>query len=91
MKSFIVSRLLFESRKSEKNYFLSFWNNDKMIDHRINHIFDEKTSFRVELDNHSHVLVSIQSINWRRFILFNIFNSESKHIKHRINFINLDF
>jgi hypothetical protein len=67
-----------------------FWNIDETIDHEINHILDEKTSSEVEFDNHSHALVSTRSINWRRLILLNTLNSESKHIKHRVNFVNLD-
>jgi hypothetical protein len=68
------------------------WNIDKTIDHEINHALDEKISHEIEFDNHSHVLVivSAQLINWCRFILFHTLNSESKHIKHRVNFVNLD-
>jgi hypothetical protein len=84
-----VSFVIWIKKKRKKSFFFHFWNIDKMIDHRINYIVDEKTSFRVELDNFSHVFVS--TINCRRFILFSSFNNENKHIKHRVNFINFDF
>jgi hypothetical protein len=77
--------------KAKRIIFFHFWNIDKTIDHEISHILDEKTNSEIEFDNHSHVFVSIWSINWCRLILFNTLNSESKHIKHRVNFVNLDF
>jgi hypothetical protein len=76
--------------KAKKILFFHFWNINKTIDHWINHIFDEKTNSEIEFDNHFHVFVSTRSSNWCRFTLFNTLNSESKHIKHRINFVNLD-
>jgi hypothetical protein len=77
--------------KAKKIIFLFFWNIDKTIDHEISHILDEKTNFEVEFDNYSHAFVSIRSINWCRFTLLNILKNESKHIKHQVNFVNLDF
>jgi hypothetical protein len=78
------------SEKAKKIIFFHFWNIDKTIDHRINYILDEKINSEIEFDNHFHVLVLTRSINWCRFTLFNILNSESEHIKHRVNFVNLD-
>jgi hypothetical protein len=52
------------------------WNINKTINHWINRILDEKTSSRVKFDNHSYLLVSIQSSH-RRFILFDSLNKES--------------
>jgi hypothetical protein len=74
--------------KARKIIFFYFLNIDKTIDHRINHIFDKKTSSEVEFDNHFHVFVL--TINWCRFILFNTLNNENKHIKHRVDFVNFD-
>jgi hypothetical protein len=65
------------------------WSISKTINYWINRIFDEKTSSEVEFDNHFHVFV--QSINRYRFTLFSIIHNESQHIKHRVNFVNLDF
>jgi hypothetical protein len=78
--------------KAKKIILFHFWNIDKTIDHRINHIFDEKTNFEIDFDNHFHVFVFVSSrlISWCHFILFSAFNSESKHIKHRVNFVNFD-
>jgi hypothetical protein len=76
--------------KAKKIIFCHFWNIDKTIDYRINHILDEKINFEIKFDNHSRVFVLTQSINWYRFTLFSIFNSENKHIKHRVNFVNID-
>jgi hypothetical protein len=72
---------------------LHFWNIDKTIDYRINHVLDEKTNFKIEFDNHSHAFVSVQSINRCRFILLSTIHNENQHIKHRVrvNFVNLDF
>ncbi len=85
-----VSSVIWIKKKQKESFFFHFWNIEKTIDHWISHIFDKKTSFRIESHNHSHVFVSTQSISWRRFTLFDILNSESKHIKHRVNLINLD-
>jgi hypothetical protein len=63
--------------KAKKIISTHFWNIDKTIDHRFNHILDEKTSFEVEFDNHSHVLVSIQSINYCRFVFLDSLNREN--------------
>jgi hypothetical protein len=89
MKSFIVSRLLFELKKTKRIIFSHFWNIDETIDHWINHILDEITNFEIEFDNHSHVFVSIRLINWCRFIFFNNLNNESKHIKHKVNLVHI--
>jgi hypothetical protein len=70
--------------------FSYFWNIDKTTRHRIRHTLDEKTSFKVEFDNHSHAFVSAQLISWCRLILLSTLNSENKHIKHRVNFVNFD-
>ncbi len=75
--------------KAKKIIFFHFWNIDKTIDYRINHILDEKTSFEIEFDNHFHVFVSTQSINCCRLIFLSNLNSESKHIKHEINFVHI--
>jgi hypothetical protein len=83
--------------KAKKIILFHFWNIDKTIDHRFSHtfsektnseVFDEKISFEVEFDNHFHVLVSTQSINYCRFTLFDFLNRESQHIKHRVNFVH---
>jgi hypothetical protein len=88
----IIYRVSFVTwiKKSKKIMSFHFWNIDKTIDHEINHIFDEKTSFKVEFNNYFHVLISARSINWCRFTLFSILNNESKHIKHRVNLVNFD-
>jgi hypothetical protein len=78
-------------KKARRIIFSHFWNIDKTIDHRINHIFSETTNFEVEFDNHSYVLASTQSINWCRFIFLSILNSENKHIKHWVNLVNFNF
>jgi hypothetical protein len=84
--------------KARRIISFHFWNIDKTIDHRFNHIlsektnseaFDEKTSSEIEFDNHSHVFVSAQSINYCRLILFDSLNRESQHIKHRVNFVHI--
>jgi hypothetical protein len=77
--------------KARRIILFHFWNIDKTIDHEINHTFDEKTSSEVEFDNHFDDLVLTRSISWCRFTFLSTFNSESKHIKHWVNFDNLDF
>jgi hypothetical protein len=73
--------------EAKRIIFFHFWNIDRMIDHRINHIFDEKTSFEVEFNNHFYAFafVLIWLISWCCFILLSALNSESKHIKHCVN------
>jgi hypothetical protein len=51
----------------------------------------EKKKFKIEFDNHFHVFVLIQLIYRCRFTFFNIIHSENQHIKHQVNFVNLDF
>jgi hypothetical protein len=82
-----VSSVIWIKKKRKESFFFISETSTKrsIID-----ILDEKTSFKIEFDNHSRVFVSARLISWCRFILLNIFNSESKHIKHRVNLVNLD-
>jgi hypothetical protein len=76
MRSFIVSRLSSESRKSEKNYFFSSLKH-RQNDRSLNQSYlRRKDKLWIEFDNHCHafvfVLVSIRSISECRFTLLTL-------------------
>jgi hypothetical protein len=53
------------------------WNINKIINYWINEIFDEKTNSRIKFDNHFYFFISIQLINYCRFIFFDSLNKKN--------------
>ncbi len=73
-----LSSLVRHLNQQKAKKIIDCWNFiDKTINHEINYIFDEKTNFEIESRNHFYFFVSIQLINYRRFIFFNFLNNES--------------
>jgi hypothetical protein len=86
-----VSSVIWIKKKRKKLFFLFL--KHRQNDWLLNQSYSRrKINFEIEFDNHFHafVLISTSSINWCRLILFNALNSESKHIKHRVNLVNFD-
>jgi hypothetical protein len=54
-----VSFVIWIKKKREESLFVEISNENinKMINHRINRIFDEKTSHRIKFNNHFHVFI----------------------------------